>query len=353
MLIGYLRNSDLDHMNSLILIHKTLIPVKRNTRKAIVIFTIIFLLGNAIAGTMEKNSAGTAKKVGKKISYENDSTLENLKITEIYPLPIGGEAQWVEIQNTGRSLISDIYFSLARRNEVLYSSSHYNLSLLPGHFVLVLLDGDEERIENDITLRGNRRTVFHSRPDTPNPLDEHDQCELWASFSNGQVKMIDFVAWGGSPTINTNIAEPSQLWHPEIWVDTMRLPRGGSLGRYPDIDTNRASDWVIYAPNEITPGSINGVPAPIWLSPQTGTKTKNRYLILGWTIIADCKIYHLQVSGKNDFSDLKIDHIVNSEVFQPKEAFSIGVHFCRVRAIATNNRKSQWSEIIYFTVKEE
>lgn len=90
--------------------------------------------------------------------------------------------------------------------------------------------------------------------------------------------------------------------------------------------------------------------APIWLSPQSGTATRNTQPPMGWMVVARGAMYHLQVDDAADFSSPAIDELVDGEVFTPTVGLRIGKYHCRVLAV-TDRGRSAWSKPVTVTIR--
>ncbi len=150
--------------------------------------------------------------------------------------------------------------------------------------VLVTFPGPGSPPTDDMDFAGDNVARLFSRAADANKsfLGQIGECALYASGSAKLEQIVEYVCWGEyQDNSNAEAASRAGLWvgqspaslaYPKPG-DMGGLQEGGSIGRTvfrkPVFDqvkgkvrSSPSSDWLIYIPQETTPGKKNGWPSP-------------------------------------------------------------------------------------------
>ena len=216
-----------------------------------------------------------------------------MAISEVYPLPVEGEATWVELLNYGEEAVSIAEWCLADKGGVRYAFPEDLPAVPPQGIVLVAFGGEANPPADDTSFGDDNAGSLYSRtPETVTAFrGESNECALYASPQPTPEAMVQYVYWGDwQDTAQGRVARDLCLWDSSRGVTLTELKPGDeglllpghSIGRaffrkprwFPErqmvVTGGVCLDWVIYVPAEVTGGRRNGWPSPVLLDPWPG-----------------------------------------------------------------------------------
>ena len=240
-----------------------------------------------------------------------------LVISEVSFNPVEGDTAFVELLHVGQSPVALTSFVL-QIDTVALPLPRLPTPLAPGARVLIRFDGRG-------TIEGN---VVHTAG-----------IELRAEGGTVSVRwnddsVFDEIAWGDAP---------------DAFVPTiggMAMPgveRGSSFGRPPS--ANRAgahTDWVVYAPNLVTPGQPNPLPPVSQLLPVHGAILAGTSTELMWYPVPGAVRYRVQLArDTTDVQTLLNDTVADTRINTGQ--LQAGLYWWRVQAIQGDGATAPWS----------
>ena len=241
-----------------------------------------------------------------------------LVISEILFNPVEGDTAFVELLHVGERPVQLTSFVL-QIDTVVLPLPDLATPLAPGTRVLIRFDG-RGTVENNVVhapigfgLRAEGGTVS-------------------IRWNNDDV--FDEIAWGDAP---------------DAFVPTiggMAMPgveRGSSFGRPPS--ANRAgahSDWVVYAPNLVTPGQPNPLPPVSQLLPMHGAILNGTSTELMWYPVAGAVRYRVQLARDTTFAQTLLNDTVAGTRINSGQ-LQAGVYWWRVQAMQAAGAAAPWS----------
>ncbi len=300
--------------------------------------------------------------------------LRSIVINEVMPLPREGEVAWVELYNDG----SDLYLPListtgssqaggraATRGGILAGwqlsdedgqvyTFPVTLTVFPaGTYVVVYFDGQGEAA-NDYDF-SDGRAELHTPPGLVAPFEAVDQVALYSSGVHTVTTLVDFVAFGGEPGAQAEVAVQAGLW-PDLDLfagPTEQVPGGdalrpgGSIGLYPFTrDADGPEAWSIYRPEEVSPGTANVSPSPYLRNPTSGSTVLAGPVAFGWAVVPQATAYRLQVARQPDFSAPLVDRVITDTMFTVElTATEVVSTTYRFRVRAEQPTVSAWSPV--------
>jgi hypothetical protein len=106
----------------------------------------------------------------------------------------------------------------------------------------------------------------------------------------------------------------------------------------------------VYREGELTPGELNGVPAPSWHTPADGEQVDRDGFAIGWGLVVQAIGYRFQLDDDPGFASPLVDATVAEPVFQPSPAPADGTYYWRVKALDSAGRESAWSAPVEVSV---
>lgn len=282
---------------------------------------------------------------------------DDLRLSEICFLPLPGQAQWVEIVNTGSPFA-------AGGVEIVSNNRSYSLpselSLIPSNGIVVVYFDGAGPGGNDYSFAGDNKAVLHSPPGATNALGSPvGFCSLYrVTGAHSKETLLDFVAWGGAPGEAASEAVEKGIWSGtkvHLWTDADDPPLGpGGWGLQAgdSIGRDNAGGWKhIPASKSVKGLAILSTPNPIF--PNEGMAILNSPARCTFKAVAGATKYEVQIASNAEFTeDLRAldasDPIVGAQIEPalPKHK----KYWWRVRAIGPKGETSEWCSPIGFTV---
>ncbi len=262
---------------------------------------------------------------------------QQVRLNEIAFRPSGGNAQAIEIVNSGpvAAVIDD--YVLADGGGAIYTVPSALPEIPVGAFVVVIFDGagsgaDDYNFDDGVA-------ILHAN--ASNPLLTSDELALYESATLDSTTIRDFVAWGAIPVGGqVGNATAAGLWTEGDFVaaedggpglDTS-VDEDGSVGLFLESDTATLENWVIYRPERATLGEANLAPAPELRSPPDEQTTDSGEVAFGWSSIAGALSYRLETDNNADFSSPEIDVVVTESFYLASPPLADGTYSFRVTA---------------------
>jgi len=294
-------------------------------------------------------------------------------MNEICFLPKDGEPEWIELKN-----ISDQWVNISEWQITNGKALHIVLPkefplMPPQSYVLIFLDGigdAEFRTEiNDLSFEEDNAVILHSPSELKGDIlgdAGGGECALYASGEQNANSIKSFVVWGHSPS-NTNLishAFAKGVWQKKndfLLVETRpsgikgpiwSIEPGGSIGIYADSTGIQNNDWLIFRPQEASPGEENRLPVPKLYLPTNGIQKSKGTVTFSWIRVPVAKGYHFQICEDQECTSVAIDAPDCLEpYYRPEEALPTGkVYYWRVRLIGPSGGASEWSTPFELTV---
>ena len=308
-----------------------------------------------------------------------------VRINEVMPRPGPGQHDWVELhrprapftiflpavrRGAGGGAIA--VAELAAPNSLDADISGWQIGDEDGHnytipaalpplprgaFVLIHFDGLGAAADDYDFSDG--KAVLH----TPAGLadifeDQADQVALYAGSSHNPETLRDFVAYGGPPGQDADVAVAAGLWPPDGWV-SLHIGSGAeavgevtpnrSTGLYPGHTNAIPDDWAVYQGDDLTPGAENPVPRAYWATTADGAVMGSDGFALGWAWVPGAA-YQLQMDDDPAFGSPLVDVILDQPRYVPAPPPPPGTYWWRVRAILGPGQMAAWSAPIRVTV---
>ena len=154
-----------------------------------------------------------------------------------------------------------------------------------------------------------------------------------ALMSNDE-RVFDRIAWGDAP---------GAIMPPTGGFAKSRVTPGSSFGRPPGADRPSApTDWVIYPPDQVSPGRANPLPPVAQLLPMNGAILPATSAELSWYPVPGAARYRVQLAADNAFTTPLLNQVVDGTSVSSGQR-AAGVYFWRVQAIPAEGAPSAWS----------
>ena len=153
---------------------------------------------------------------------------------------------------------------------------------------------------------------------------------------------LDRVAWGDRPlAVSTGQAD----------LVPDRVATGSSIGRPPGAnDTSERLDWVVYPPDQTSPGDANPLPGVDPLLPQDGAILDEPGSVLSWPAVVGATSYRIQVDGDASFATPLVDEVLTDPEF-PVAGLAPGAYVWRVAPTAGDGASAPFSPASGFTLE--
>jgi len=242
-------------------------------------------------------------------------------LSEVLSEPRTGELPFVEIFNAG-SNPADLSMMSLQIGEKAQLLARVAQPLAPGDRLLVRFDG-EGRFEG---------RVLHATAGVTLPADGGT-----IELRDANDRVLDRVAWGTAPgAIAPGAGGLTRL-------DDVRSRPGRSIGRAPGATRpDVVSEWTAYAPEAVTPGAANPLPAIAELMPIDGAILDGTSARLTWYPEPGSHRYQVQVATAADFTS-PIADVTAGEAEVQTGTLAPGRYFWRVQAIAEDGTRAPYS----------
>lgn len=232
----------------------------------------------------------------------------------------GGEPPYVELlhRGRGRRSLDGVALENATGQRVPLPPG---LALGPGELLLVRFDGAD----------GVEPGLVHAAPGF---LEAAGMVELRSAGA-----LLDRVAWGRGHPGGVRLSRGGVVGEPAP---------GSSLGRLAGAAGRTSGDWILFEPEEATPGAPNPRPRVSVLLPPSGAAVVGTPR-LAWYPLAGAASYRVQLAAGDDFAAPLADR----EVEQPEvelPGLAPGRYWWRVQARANDGTAAPWSEPALLTV---
>jgi len=287
------------------------------------------------------------------LAFKSYPPAGKILINEVMPVAVSSGGEWVELHNSGPGPISLTGYELGDEDGNVYAIPEALPEIPPSAFVLIYLDGAGGGF-NDYDFSDNL-AVLHSPSGMVDIFeDDGDQCALYKSSDYTLDTIVDFVAWGNLPGEDDDVAELAGIWIDDSFAGPTSarpgehtLIEGGSVGLYPARDCDAPACWVVYQPQEATPGEMNRAPAPLLVTPSDGTTICNSQIAFGWFVVPNAEQYLLQADDDPTFGSPDVGVTVTEPMYIAP-SLPDGTYYWRVQAQG-GEWTSGWSPIRAFT----
>ena len=275
----------------------------------------------------------------------NGEAATDLIINEISPVaPEGGHA-WVEFYNPTPEdvILAGLVVGTAETEpfEVpdsfpsLQPGGYLVLRFGPGPYGLQVEDGPPQLIVFTAPSRlaevwvPSRGEIMIERPDP---------------MSTETLELVDYVAWGAQGAEWSRTPERLSAWREHSFVPlaegfgirdaAAELTPGGSIGHYPKSITTTLKDWVVFDPDETSPGGKNHVPRPKAFTLPENAAIGGQSFAVGWAKRKGDEWYRFELAVDESFDTVVVDERLVVPVIRIGEALAQGVYYYRVRAFS-------------------
>ncbi|HSO30630.1 MAG TPA: lamin tail domain-containing protein [Candidatus Sulfomarinibacteraceae bacterium] len=242
----------------------------------------------------------------------------SIVLSEVLYDPAPGRAAFVEILNVSPHTVDLSKMTIrAGTGDVVLTGAG---QLRPDASVVVLLDGSG-RVDGS-TVHAPAGVALRPHGGTIDLLD-------------GAGSLLDRVAWGAA-------ADAVSTGPGGIVPD--RVPRGSSIGRAPGASQpGEPLDWVVYRPEEASPGAPNPLPRVEILLPIDGAILDQAEATLAWYPVTGAAGYRLQVARDRTFTSPVMDVTV-TEPETDARSLAIGRYLWRVASIGGDGAVAPFSD---------
>jgi hypothetical protein len=239
-------------------------------------------------------------------------------LSEVLFVPRAADTSFVELANVGTTTV-DLSDYVLRVDTVEVPLPPLPTPFAAGTRVLIRFDGPAP-------TEGN---VVHASAD----VALKPEGGAVALLSNKD-RVLDRVAWGDAP---------DAIMPPRGGMPAPRVDAGSSFGRPPGAYQPGAStDWVIYPPEQVTPGRPNLPPAVFQLLPLSGAILQTAPVSLSWYPVPGAVRYRMQIARDTTFTPLILDQTVGVPEISSGQLAS-GIYWWRVQAIPAEGPPAAWS----------
>ncbi len=293
----------------------------------------------------------------------------SLQINEVSFAPAPGAYEWVELQNNGKTAMSLDRHGLTNEEGNWYWFYSGIPPVPPGARVLVIFDGKGRQLdEYDYS---DELAILHTPPGLVDIFENNGgQCGLYhlplqiflpviikgtTAASAMQVEsypeitpmyhspVIDFIAWGKCPGEKATRALFAGVWAEFMYVSLYPPGAGfyreppqakpnGSVGRAPGFKDRYQTGWLLYAPDDTTPGQPNHYPDIVWIDPIDGATIDGSAFWIDWFPVPGAVGYQFQLDAQSDFTSLLTDTISTTSYFSATNIPN-GFYYWRVKTI--------------------
>ncbi len=202
-----------------------------------------------------------------------------LIVTEVGFTPRGSDPAFVEISDVGSGTV-DLTGAILRVGTVDVALGGQTQPLPPGGQDLVLFDG--------------RGTVDAAGIHAPSGVALAPAGGI-IRLIDASGRVLDHVAWGDGQPDSVRLSAGAL-------VPDAILP-GTTIGREPGATgPGLAEEWVIYGPDDASPGRANPMPTAGVLLPLSGSVVQDTHAVLAWYPVVGASTYHVQVAAVTDVS---------------------------------------------------
>lgn len=305
------------------------------------------------------------------------SAQDSMIINEIMFYPGAGGYEWVELKNTGSTLINIGGYGVTDEDSNWYRIPNDLPPVPSGGFVVVIFDGVGSA-GNDYDFGDNVATL-HTPPGLVNIFeDEADQCALYTyvpgyflylpllmkNFESWNPpipqppsdfpapSIISFVAWGADPGDDAASASSAGIWSPGWFKSLARGLGEGSpdvppapnetIGLLPGSQTSYPDDWTHYLASQVTKGSENARPIISWYYPPAGATVDSATFAVSWNPVEGATGYRFQMDNNSDFSSPTVDLTLLEAAYVPSTPVAEGTYYWRAKVISVGG-ESSWS----------
>jgi hypothetical protein len=147
-------------------------------------------------------------------------------------------------------------------------------------------------------------------------------------------RVLDRIAWG---TADGAIMPAQGGFVPS------RMTPGSSFGRPPGANQpGSSSDWVVYLPDQVSPGRPNPLPPVAQLMPLDGAILPASSATLSWYPVAGATRYRIQLAKDTSFAPPLLDQTVEQPSVSTGQ-LAPGVYRWRVQALGADRVAARWS----------
>jgi hypothetical protein len=272
-------------------------------RAAVAVNPAIIVLAATVAWSAGTNQAPESAKI---------------LLAEVLFDPAGSDSAFVELANVGDRPV-DLSSMVLRIDTVYLPLPRLASPFAPGTRVLIRFDGRAVTEAN--VVHASSTFGLQARGGV-------------VSLRWNDDRVIDQMAWGDAPG----------AFVPTIGgLAIVQLQRGSSFGRPPGANQAGArSDWVVYAPEQVTPGQSNSLPPVEQLMPANGAILEETSVDLTWYPVPGAVRYRVQLAADTAFARTLVNQVV-TELTASTGQLSAGVYWWRVQAIPGEGPAAAWS----------
>ena len=239
-------------------------------------------------------------------------------LSEVLFAPRTDDTTFVELANVGTRAV-DLSDYVLRVDTVEVPLPQLPAPFAPGTRVLVRFNGPAPTEAN----------VVHASADLA-LKPEGGSVALLTNLN----RVLDRVAWGNAP----DAIMPTRGGMP-----AMRVAAGSSFGRPPGAyQPGAPTDWVIYPPEQVTPGRPNPLPGVFQLLPMSGALFQTAPVALSWYPVPGAVRYRVQLARDTTFASPILDQTVAVPRISSGQ-LPTGIYWWRVQAMPGQGPPAGWS----------
>ncbi len=254
------------------------------------------------------------------LSLKTAQGADSIKIvlSEVLFAPRSDDTSFVELANVGTGAL-DLADFVLRVDTLELPLPSLASPVAPGARVLIRFDGPRPTEANVV----HASSAFALRAEGG----------VVAMLTNDD-RVLDRVAWGDAvdaivPVIGS--------------MPVARIDPGSSFGRPPGANQPGANtDWVLYPPDQVTPGQPNPLPAVSQLLPLDGAILQATPIELSWYPVPGAVRYRVQLSRDSTFAQTILDQTVDAPKVSSGQ-LAAAMYWWRVQAIAADGPPAAWS----------
>jgi hypothetical protein len=283
-------------------------------------------------------------------------------MTEISPFAAGGGSAWIEFHNPLAKPVTASELRIVINDEYKYAFPPDLSPIPPKGFILLALDG-EEGPEKKYRVKG-RTTYLHFPWNlTKKMRGKPGQIAVYRKPEDKKSKLVGFVSWGAPGSKYSLTLERRRIWRSKWFVE---IGQGSGdynpkaireanyvIGLYPGSRTAGLTDWVIYFPDQATPGRPNVVPPPSMFSPHNGAEVRSEGIAIGWIPNKHARKFRFQVAKDPSFDKDQIieDIYIKIPIYRPSKSLPKGTYYYRVKVFDDAGLESDFSRVMQLIVR--
>lgn len=306
------------------------------------------------------------------------------RLSELSPVPREDQwPTWLELCNQGQDPVKVCGWCLSDATGAVYAFPP-DMKPVPAHaFVLLIFSSATTPLPPNLNAARDCIKLYAGATFRQFIRGNTNECALYAAATPAADKIIDFIAWGGTTTLQSTWALQAQVVLHESWLvamDTEIAPQkfgisdGITIGRGPVWPgppltglppriprPARTGDWGLYAENDPTPGSANPYSPPfVWdMSVQCkgadgeGVDSFVYYGPANFVAPGGISWIRVQVATDTEFTKIVLDACTKEgRNYEHKPNLPPGTYYWRARGEAPYGLTTLWSHVAQFEERE-